>query len=353
MGQGRTYASWCVPSQFLEENWPTNLRIMELALIDFDAPLEQQAATMASACESVGFFQLPLSVVPRHIADDAWTTAAEFFALPEAEKRTIEFPEQGYPYGYSPFRFETLAKSLDDGTPSGPDLKESLSVGPDCGRYAAAAGRHATNSDPINSDQAWIRSPSLWPERPARLRAAWTAYYQALAQVAEQLMAVMAVALELPSDYFDALIDQPITSMRALHYPAISTADDAVDSNSLRAGAHSDYGTLTILRTDDVSGLQIRQPDGTWNGITPEPDTLVVNLGDSIAQWTNDRWRSTVHRVALTDTAPRQSFAFFHMANWDATIECLPTCRIAGEPPRHEPVQAGPWLMRKFTSTVT
>ena len=153
--------------------------------------------------------------------------------------------------------------------------------------------------------------------------------------------------------YFDSLIDQPITSMRALHYPAINSADDAVDSNSLRAGAHSDYGTLTILRTDDVSGLQIQQPDGTWNDITPRADTFVVNLGDSIAQWTNDRWRSTVHRVAVTDTAPRQSFAFFHMANWDASIECLPTCRVDGEPPHHEPVQAGPWLMRKFTSTVT
>ena len=329
---------------------------MELALIDFDAPLAQQAATMASACETVGFFQLPLSVVPRHIVDDAWTAAAEFFALPEAEKRTIEFPEQGYPYGYSPFRFETLAKSLDDGSPSGPDLKESLSVGPDCGHPSGGADSAESNSessDPKSSEQAWIRSPSLWPERPAGLRAAWTAYYQALAQVAEQLMTVMAVALDLTPTYFDSLIDQPITSMRALHYPAINSADDAVDSNSLRAGAHSDYGTLTILRTDDVSGLQIQQPDGTWNDITPRADTFVVNLGDSIAQWTNDRWRSTVHRVAVTDTAPRQSFAFFHMANWDASIECLPTCRVDGEPPHHEPVQAGPWLMRKFTSTVT
>lgn len=316
---------------------------MELALIDFDAPIEQQAATMARACETVGFFQLPLSVVRREIVDAAWASAADFFALPEEEKRQIAFPEPGYPYGYSPFRFETLAKSLDDGTPSGPDLKESLSVGPDCGQLLAGQA-----PDPA---QAWIRSPSLWPEQPATLRETWTAYYQALAEVAERLMTVMAVALDLPPTYFDTLIDQPITSMRALHYPELDAK--AVDSNSLRAGAHSDYGTLTILRTDDVSGLQIQQPDGTWNDITPAPDTFVVNLGDSIAQWTNDRWRSTVHRVALTDTAPRQSFAFFHMANWDATIECLPTCRVGDEPPRHEPVEAGPWLMRKFTSTVS
>jgi isopenicillin N synthase-like dioxygenase len=320
---------------------PTRVHPMELPVIDFDTPLEQQAATMAAACETTGFFQLPLSVIPRQIADDAWTAAAEFFALPEAEKRLIEFPQAGYPYGYSPYKFETLAKSLDDGSPSGPDLKESLSVGPDCGHgtHPSAAG-----------DQSWIRSPSLWPEHPAGLRSTWTAYYQELAQVAERLMMVMAVALELPADYFQTLIDQPITSMRALHYPAIN--GDAA-TNSLRAGAHSDYGTLTILRTDDVSGLEIRQGDGSWAGITPEPDMFVVNLGDSIEQWTNNRWRSTVHRVARTDIAPRQSFAFFHMANWDATIECLPTCRPEDQAPRHTPVQAGPWLMRKFTSTVT
>lgn len=317
--------------------------MVELALIDLDASLDEQAAAMSQACESVGFFRIPLSTVPRRVVDDAWSAAASFFALPEAEKRAIEFPEPGYPYGYSPFGFETLAKSLDDGTAAGPDLKESLSVGPDCGR--------ATPPSTVDGAQAWIRSPSLWPDRPAELRGAWTAYYQALAEVAERLMCVMAIALDLRPDYFDAMIDQPITSMRALHYPAVS--DEAALSGSLRAGAHSDYGTLTILRTDDVSGLEIQHSNGSWAAVEPHADSFVVNLGDSIAQWTNDRWRSTMHRVAPTNPAARQSFAFFHMANWDATIECLPTCRVDGRPPRHAPVQAGPWLMRKFTATVT
>ena len=311
-------------------------------MIDFDAPVAEQARLMAQACEQIGFFKLPLSVIDHQIAEDAWRGAAEFFALPDAAKRAIEFPAPGYPYGYSQFGFETLAKSLDVKTASGPDLKESLSVGPDCGLVSAT-------HEP-NDAEAWIRSPSLWPDQPADLRPAWERYYQALAKVAERLMQVMAVALELPPDYFESLIDRPITSMRALHYPALPNADQY--STSLRAGAHSDYGTLTILRTDNVSGLEIRNSDGAWSAVTPDPDAFVVNLGDSIAQWTNDRWRSTVHRVARTDAAPRQSLAFFHMANWDATIECLPTCRIAGEEPRHAPAQAGPWLMRKFQSTV-
>lgn len=313
---------------------------MELEVIDLQLPIAEQARLLSRACETTGFFRLPVSVIDRDIADAAWHSAQQFFALPEQEKRRVEFPNPGYPYGYAPFRYETLTKSLD-ATTGAPDLKESLSVGPDCVGSQELRGQV----------HEWIRSPSLWPERPTELRSAWTVYYRALSGVAEQLMAAMAVALDLPADYFAPMLTEPISSMRALHYPAID--DTASDTGSLRAGAHSDYGTLTILRTDDVPGLEIRTADGHWKPVAAQPETFVVNLGDSIAQWTNDRWQSTVHRVALTNAEPRQSFAFFHMANWDAVIECLPTCLEDGAEPRHAPVQAGPWLMRKFQSTVT
>ena len=331
---------------------------MELEFVDTAAPIGEQAEQMARACVTSGFFRIPLETIDRAVADAAWDSAATFFALDEDEKRRVEFPEPGYPYGYSPYKYETLAKSLDDGSPSGPDLKESLSAGPDCSGVQVGA-----------ADQSWIRSPSIWPERPTELKSSWIAYYRALSIAASDLMAVMAVALDLEPNHFDRYIDQPITSMRAIHYPArdgivdaappaspeveISSLRAGAHKYSLRAGAHSDYGTLTILRTDNVPGLQIRGDDGSWRDAAYVPDTFVVNLGDSIQQWTNDRWRSTMHRVAVTDDRPRQSFAFFHMANWDARIECLPSCLDAGEKPRHEPVEAGPWLMRKFQSTVT
>lgn len=313
---------------------------MQLDVVDLTAPIEEQVRIISTACENVGFFRIPLASIDRQIADSAWSDAADFFALAEAEKRRIEFPEPGYPYGFSPFGFESLAKSTGAESPP-PDLKESLSVGPDC----------AADATPASSHDAWIRSTSLWPEYPERLRRSWTAYYQSLAVVSEHLMSVMAMALDLPAGFFGPLINRPITSMRALNYPAIDPTD--IEVGALRAGAHSDYGTLTILRTDDVPGLQIEAADGSWVDIAPDPDNFVVNLGDSIAQWTNDRWRSTVHRVTAADSSARQSMAFFHMANWDATIECLPTCVESGMPPRHAPVEAGPWLMRKFQSTVS
>lgn len=314
---------------------------MRLDIVDLSASIDEQVAVMGRACAELGFFRIPIDSVDAAIAARAWESAEAFFALPDEAKATIGFPEPGYPYGYSAFGFESLAKSVGDAAAPA-DLKESLSVGPDC--HAGAAGAGAGGYD-----DAWIRSPSLWPAELPELRPAWEAYFQALSDVAERLMSVMALALDLPADRFASLIDRPITSMRAINYPALAGERDAA---SLRAGAHSDYGTLTILRTDDVAGLEIQQPDGTWSAVASEPDTFVVNLGDSIAQWTNDRWRSTVHRVALTSHEQRQSFAFFHMANWDAVIECLPTCLDADEPPRHAPVAAGPWLMQKFQATV-
>ena len=315
----------------------------DLAVVDPDLSVAEQAAIMGKVCEEIGFFRVPVSAVDRSVVDDAWNAATDFFDLPDKEKRRIEFPEPGYPYGYSPFGYEALGRSIDDTKSAAPDLKESLSVGPDCGPSPARS----------SDEDSWIRSPSLWPARPAELCSAWTAYYRALSSLAEHLMAVMAVALDLESDYFASMIDHPITSMRALRYPRLDpTAALLVHSGSIRAGAHTDYGTLTILRTDDVAGLEVQDRSGEWVQVEPDPEMFVVNLGDSIAQWTNDRWRSTLHRVTPASETSRQSMAFFHMANWDAVIECLPTCLEPGATPRHVPVHAGPWLMRKFQSTV-
>lgn len=318
---------------------------VRLDMVDLSAPIDEQVTIMSRACAELGFFRIPISSVDPVIAARAWEAAAAFFALPAEAKARVGFPEPGYPYGYSPFGFESLAKSAGDSAAPA-DLKESLSVGPDC---IGLSANKAQDSPDSAADDTWIRSPSLWPAELPELRPAWEAYFQALSGVAGRLMSVMALALDLPADHFDSLIDRPITSMRAINYPAMQ---DPPATGSLRAGAHSDYGTLTILRTDDVAGLEIQQPDGSWSAVASEPDSFVVNLGDSIAQWTNDRWRSTVHRVALTSSDQRQSFAFFHMANWNASIECLPTCIEAGETPRHVAVDAGPWLMQKFQATV-
>lgn len=304
-----------------------------------DAP-----AAIDEACRTLGFFRIPIDVIDRRVADEAWDDALGFFAKPEAEKRLVEFPSPGYPYGYSPFAFETLAASVEQ--PSAPDLKESFSAGPDCAGPIPPATDEA---------EAWLRSPSVWPAAPTTMRASWAEYYRELSAISATLLSVMAVALDLPASYFAPMIDNHTSAIRALHYPALQSngAETTDQSEAFRASAHSDYGTVTILRTDGVPGLEVRTTDGDWVPVAPEPETFVVNLGDSIAQWTNDRWRSTLHRVSTISSAERYSLAYFHMANWDAVIECLPTCREPGEEPRHKPAIAGPWLMEKFARSVS
>ena len=118
----------------------------------------------------------------------------------------------------------------------------------------------------------------------------------------------------------------------------------------LRAGAHSDFGSVTLLATDgSPGGLQVKMPDGAWHDIMPVEGAYIVNLGDLMAQWTNDRWRSTLHRVVtppldLAANSRRHSMVFFHQPNFDALIECLPTCLAPGERPKYAPVTSGAHL---------
>jgi isopenicillin N synthase-like dioxygenase len=112
-----------------------------------------------------------------------------------------------------------------------------------------------------------------------------------------------------------------------------------------------------MLRQDAAGGLEALGADGAWAGMEPVPGAFVVNIGDLMARWTNDRWRSTLHRVIdppdpAAAAARRQSMAYFQNANWSAEISCLPTCLEPGGKPRYPPVQAGPHLMAKFRKSV-
>jgi isopenicillin N synthase-like dioxygenase len=115
---------------------------------------------------------------------------------------------------------------------------------------------------------------------------------------------------------------------------------------------------LTILRQDDgPGGLEVEDVHHRWVPLTFHPGSFVLNIGDLMSRWTNDRWRSTLHRVVNPPREPgrsnrRASFPFFHNANWDARVECLPTCVASGAAPRYSPVLAGAHLMAKFRSTV-
>ena len=173
--------------------------------------------------------------------------------------------------------------------------------------------------------------------------------------VADILMRRFAVALDLPEDFFLPFIRHPISALRANHYPSLASAPSA---GQLRAGAHSDYGTLTILMQNSGSdGLEIQNRNGQWLPVTGEAPDLIVNIGDLMARWTNDHWVSSVHRVVVPNDAHsrqqrRLSLAYFHQPDWDAEIRCIPSCLPDKEQPIYPPIRSGRYLMEKFHSTV-
>ena len=305
-----------------------------------DLTSDGAADAIAEACARVGFLTVVGHGVPAPVIEGAWATAEQFFDLPLEAKMAVAMPRPGYPYGYSPVSGETLSASL--GRRSHPDLKESFAIGP-----VDPPGHTFADAD---EEFAW--SPNIWPDAALPgLRPAWQAYYRAMADLAARLLCTMATGLGLRREWFDSMVDRHTSAMRALNYPSVGDVGDVPD-DQFGASAHTDYGTLTILLADTTQrGLQVQAPDGTWVDVVPEPGALVVNLGDAMARWTNDRWRSTMHRVVVPERR-RQSIAFFHNANWDARIECLPTCLADGETARYAPIEAGPHLMHKFRSTV-
>lgn len=297
-------------------------------------------AEVDGICRSTGFLAVSGHGVSQATIDAAWNAARAFFDLPAAAKHRAGAPYAGYPYGYLGPGVEALAKSKGADTP--PDLKESFNGGP----LSVPPGL----DDP--EALAFCYAETIWPVEPARFVDAWRAYYAAMEDLAARIMRVFAVALKLPEDYFEAFIDRPISALRALNYPR---TDVPPEPGQLRAGAHTDYGSLTILLPQAGSrGLQIWTPEGEWSEVPPVPGAFVINIGDLMSLWTNDRWVSTLHRVVNVDgnAERRQSFAFFHQPNWSAEIACLESCLLPGERPKYAPVLSGPYLMSKFRSTV-
>ncbi len=295
-----------------------------------------------SICRETGFLAVRGHAVPTDTIEAAWNAAKGFFDLPQSEKDKVRAPFPGYPYGYLGTGSEALARSKGADTP--PDLKESFNGGP----LAVPAG--LTDPEAL----AFCYAETIWPAQPG-FKAAWTAYYEAMEDLAARIMRVFAAALRLPEDHFDAFIDRPISALRALNYPHPTVPPQP---GQLRAGAHTEYGSLTILLPQAASGgLEILAPDGRWRSVPPVEGAFIINIGDLMALWTNDRWVSTLHRVVnpppdATGSTRRQSFAFFHQPNWSARIACLESCLKPGEKPRHAPVLSGPYLMSKFKATV-
>ena len=241
---------------------------MDVPIIDLAA--RNAAGAIDEACREVGFFAIIGHGVSDQTLERAWRLATEFFDLPSTNKLSVKTDGAAYPYGYFPMDQE----SLGDDAP--PDLNESFNLGP-------------------------AHLPRRWPEHPSEFRAAWLDYYEAMSDLASRLMSVFATGLGLPAAYFDPLIDRHSGALRALNYPAQPTPPVP---GQIRAAPHTDYGTVTILKPGQATGgLEVLTATGAWGTVPVLDDGFVINIGDMMQMWTNDAWRSTVHRVVNPDTA--------------------------------------------------
>jgi isopenicillin N synthase-like dioxygenase len=323
-----------VPIIDLAPNW-TGSQASKLAL----------AQEIDTACRDIGFLVIAGHGVPPDLIAAVDEVSREFFDLSLAEKMRVVRPAPDITRGYIPMEGESVARSRGDYAPG--DLNESLMIGPvdvgsDAYYVSAAAGKHFASN--------------LWPKRPEALRDIYTTYSRAMSELARSLMRLFALALEQPETFFDDKIDKHISRLRVRNYPAPLTPPEP---GQLRAGAHSDYGSLTILKTEDKpGGLQVYNQAGEWIDVPVVPGCFVVNLGDLMARWTNDQWVSTLHRVVnppedLAAESRRQSLVFFHNPNYDAVIECIPSCQSRDNPPRYPVTTSGEHLRSQFVRTQT
>lgn len=305
------------------------------------APIDRGAvaASVDEALRTSGFLLITGHRVPDGLRREARCAALEFFHLPEAVKRAFETPPGGR--GWTPYGAEanTYAEaSKEEGGESPPDLKESYIVGPE-----------PPPGDEEAAGLTWF-APNVWPAAVPPLREKVLCYQTAMRRLADDLLEVFAVGLGLPDPYFTQRAHRATNTLSLTWYPAREEIGPP-EPGQFRIGSHSDFGTLTILdRQPGQGALQVFSEGGEWVDAPYDPAAFTVNIGDMMARWTGDRWRSTRHRVLAPppDASAEEllSLVYFFEIDFDVVVETLPA--PAAGPNRYEPVVAGDYLQSKF-----
>ncbi|MEM1403156.1 MAG: 2OG-Fe(II) oxygenase family protein [Pseudomonadota bacterium] len=297
---------------------------MEVPLIDCDSNTREDseiAVDIDRALSDVGFMALQNLGLRQSIVEKAFAVSRHFFAEPSATKARCAYGLAAENFGYQGL----LEESLDPAKPA--DLKETFTM-----RNLTAAG--------IASER--------WPSE--KFRDEMVIFYGDVLGAAQRLQRLLARALETPADFFVSRHNGENVTLRLLHYPPVNGA--RVDAEQMGAGAHTDYGMLTLLFQDNVGGLQVQSTSGAWHDVPPRPETIVINAGDLLERWSNGRYRSTVHRVLpRVPSGDRFSIALFVDPDSDTMVEALSSCVDEENPPRYPKTTAGEHLQEKILAT--
>ena len=300
---------------------PDGLALVDVSPLRAGGPgAARVAADIDAACRRHGFFRVVGHGIAPGARDELDRLARTFFALPDRAKDRIAMRHAGAAWrGWFP-----LGGELTSGRP---DRKEGIYFGTelDPDHPAVRAGRP-------------LHGPNQFPDEPRGLREAVIAWMDAMTVLGTDLLRTMAVGLGLDDRWFEhSVTAEPTVLFRIFRYPPGGTG--------WGVGEHTDYGLLTILAQDGRAGLEVRGPDG-WIAVPPDPDVLVVNLGDMLERMTGGTYRSTPHRVRSTGPDDRLSFPCFIDPSWDAVCPVMPRAMPAsagGAPPRWDGADPRAW----------
>jgi isopenicillin N synthase-like dioxygenase len=307
-----------------------------------DITSSRAASELDAACRQAGFFQIVGHGIAPEVVELAMESVKEFFRQPLEDKMQWVSSDESIERGYSALGTEAFSYSMSLETPF--DLVEAFTIGQDSFPaddpvFAAATHTHFAEN--------------IWPNRPLELRHTVLAYLDQVEAATHRVTRLLAEALDIDPDFFERSTTHPMDSLRFNYYRGRPDDSEPL-AGQFGVGPHTDYGLVTVMYADaGTRGLQVADAEGNWHDVLPQEGALVVNMGDLIAQWTNDRWRSSLHRVLPMQpldgrTIERLSAPFFHSTNYDTRIECLPSCVSDTNPARYPPVIAGEQFDAKF-----
>ncbi len=280
------------------------------------------AAKIRDACINVGFFYISGHGVDHALIAGAFDAGKRFFRLPGDDKRAVSILNSPHMRGYTGLLEENTDPDKDG------DLHEAFDMGLEL---------EADDPDAYAGVYGW--GLNQWPQLTG-FRELVVRYHEAMRHLAHSLYRGFAVSLDLDADFFTSKHTKPISELRLLRYPSQPVPND----RHLGIGAHSDYDMFTILATDDVPALQLLNSAGVWVDAPPVPGTFIVNVGDLLERWTNDLYRSTIHRAINHPSRERYSIPFFSNIDPLEVVDVLPSCVSGDRPARYEPVGAGAYV---------
>jgi len=294
------------------------------------------AARIRDACINVGFFYVSNHGIPESMINEALGAGKEFFALPLSTKEELDIHKSPNFKGYTGLLGENVNPENRG------DLHEGFDVGWE---------------DPVTlavRNEGGLDGENVWPEGLPGFRETVMDYYHAAIALGRRLFPLFALALDVDEHFFDDKTTKPAAIMRLLYYPPQTEPLEGVNAQTRSVegiGAHTDYECFTILWQDNVQALQVLNPDGKWVNAVPIPGTLVINIGDQLARWTNDVFRSTVHRAVNRSGVERYSIPLFFGSDYDVKLEAIPSCYSEQFPPKYPVVTAGEYVKARLEET--